>query len=209
MSTSSTKSERVARAGFIGAVVGALAASACCILPAVLAIVGISGVGIAAALEPYRPILLGGTAVLLAIGFYFTYRRPRRAAEAQTGDACGCEVPKVARTGKTMLWMATGLVVLFAAYPHVAGAFTGSSARGTATAANTASARIKIEGMTCESCTSHIVGVLAKLDGVVEATVDFEGGYATITYDPARVQPAQLATAIADLGYSTSVLPEG
>src|SRR5882724_1863779 len=58
----------------IGGVVAALAASACCVVPAILAIVGASGAGIASRLGPWRPYLLAGTAVALAIAFWFAYR---------------------------------------------------------------------------------------------------------------------------------------
>lgn len=209
MSTlSAPKSERVARASLVGAIVAALAASACCILPAILAIVGASGVGLAAAIEPYRPILLGVTGVLLAIGFYVTYRRPRAVAvTGDSADACGCEKPKAARAGKVMLWIATVIAVVFAAYPYVAGAFATSSGKGTATATNTATARFTVENMDCRACSTQIVRALIKVDGVVDAKVDYDAGQATVTYDPARVRPEKLAATISDLGYPAKVQP--
>lgn len=211
MSTmSSTKTEHVARASLAGAIIAALAASACCILPAILAIVGISGVGLAAALEPYRPFLLGGTAVLLGVGFYLTYRKPRGGVAEATGeppDACGCEKPKIARRGKAMLWIATALTVAFAAYPYIAGAFATSSAKGTATATHTATARFTVENMDCRACTTQIVRALVKQDGVVDAKVDYDGGFAVVTYDPLRVNPQTLASVISKLGYPAKIQP--
>lgn len=201
---SSTKSNNAARASLAGAVVAALAASACCILPAILAIVGLSGVGLAAALEPYRPLFLGGTVALLGVGFYLTYRKPRLATtEGATADACGCEKPRVARSGKTMLWVASVLVALFAAYPYVAGAFANQSAQGSAaTVANAATARIRVEGMTCEGCVPHITGELAKVKGVIKAEVKYEDGLAIVTYDPGQVKPERLVEAITGIGYT-------
>src|SRR5260221_14472583 len=87
-----------------GAILAAVAASACCIGPLVLAALGIGGAGAFAALGAYRPYILAGTAVLLAGGFYLTYRKPRAAVE---GDACGCEKPKASRAGRIGLWIAT------------------------------------------------------------------------------------------------------
>ncbi len=46
------RAARVRRVSLIGAIVAAVAASACCLVPAIFAIVGISGVGFAVALEP-------------------------------------------------------------------------------------------------------------------------------------------------------------
>jgi mercuric ion transport protein len=64
---------RLGKATLVGAVLGALGASACCLGPALLALVGLAGVGVAAAFEPYRPAFLGVSAVLLGLGFYLTY----------------------------------------------------------------------------------------------------------------------------------------
>lgn len=204
MSNTHLNSEKMARASLAGAVVAALAASACCLLPAILAIVGLSGVGLAAALEPYRPIFLGGTVLLLAAGFYLTYRKPRAATtEGATADACGCEKPRVARSGKAMLWVASALAVGFAAYPYLAGAFVTKSTRGTAAPVESAAtARIRVEGMTCESCVSHITGELAKLKGVIKAEVKYGDGLAIVTYDPAQVRPERLVEAISRIGYT-------
>ena len=70
--------QRASRATLIGAVVAAFAASACCLLPALLAFVGLSGVGLAAAMETHRPLLLAATGGLLVAGFYLLYLRPAR-----------------------------------------------------------------------------------------------------------------------------------
>lgn len=202
----SVKPTRGARAGLIGAVVAAFAASACCILPAVLALVGLSGVGLAAALEPYRPMFLGATVLLLGAGFYLTYRRQRRPDPACDAECGVCEKPGVARSGKWMLWIATVLVAVFAAYPYAAGAFAKTSARGSAERTTDATTvRIRVEGMTCKACSTGIATGLAKVDGVVEAKVEYEQGYADVTYDPARVAPEALVSVIDDLGYKTTL----
>src|SRR3989338_695280 len=91
-----------------GAVVAALAASACCIGPFVLAVLGLGGAASALALAPYRPWLLGASFLLLGASFYLTYRRPAVCAPAEA-----CAVPRL-RQGRLLLWLAT-LVVLLAA----------------------------------------------------------------------------------------------
>ena len=97
-----------------GALVAGLAASACCLGPLVLTIVGIGGAASALALEPYRPYLLVLTAVFLGLAFYLTYRRP--AAACGPGNAC--EMPKANRLGKMLLWAVTLIVVLTATFPY-------------------------------------------------------------------------------------------
>lgn len=56
--------------------------------------------------------------------------------------------------------------------------------------AQLATASFTIEGMHCEvGCASVIQKKLAKLEGVQEAKVDFEGKTATITYDANKQTP--------------------
>ena len=97
----------------IGAIVGAILASACCIGPLLAVGLGIGGLGAATALEVYRPYLLGGTFACLGVGYYFTYRG---------GGACvddeACEVKEGPRLQKIALFTATLLTIGFAAFPY-------------------------------------------------------------------------------------------
>lgn len=99
----------------VGSVVAAVAASACCLGPVVLSLIGAGALGAAAVrLEPLRPIFLALTGVLLAAGFFVTYRRP-------PADACGpggvC-APGSHRKAKIVLWAATGIVILLVMFPY-------------------------------------------------------------------------------------------
>src|SRR5260370_30475942 len=98
-----------------GAVLAAIAASSCGIGPLILAALGIGGAGAFASLAAYRPHILMVTAVLLAGGFYLTYRTPK----IVEGEACGCESlkPKASRAARLGLWIATALVVVIAPAP--------------------------------------------------------------------------------------------
>ena len=93
-------------------VVAAVAASMCCILPIAFVLVGVGVAGAAAFFATWRPLLLAITFVLLAFGFYFAYRKPRQACE----PGFECELPAAKRTGRLWLWIATALVILFAAF---------------------------------------------------------------------------------------------
>lgn len=97
-----------------GALVAGLAASACCLGPLVLAIVGIGGAASALALAPYRPYLLVLTAAFLGVAFYATYRRPASAC----GPGNACELPKTNKIGKLLLWLVTLVVVMAATFPY-------------------------------------------------------------------------------------------
>jgi mercuric ion transport protein len=64
-----------------GGVLGALAASSCCIVPLILFSLGIGGawIGNLTALAPYKPLFVAGTAGILGYGFYLVYWKPGQA----------------------------------------------------------------------------------------------------------------------------------
>jgi mercuric ion transport protein len=75
---------------------------------------GVSGAGLASTFEPLRPYFLGATALLLGFGFWLLHREERNACEP--GKACSD--PAVRRRKKTILWVATGVAVVFSSFPH-------------------------------------------------------------------------------------------
>ncbi len=76
-----------------GGVVGAVAASSCCIVPLVLFSLGISGawIGNLTRLAPYQPIFVGVTLICLGYG-YWLVRRARRTM-CEEGTACSQPLP--------------------------------------------------------------------------------------------------------------------
>src|SRR5215468_2682788 len=108
------------KAGLVaaGSLLGALAASSCCIIPLVLFALGISGawIGNLTALTPYQPIFIGVTLALLATGYYLVYRQP--AVACGPGERCARPLPR--RGVKLALWIATALVMSAVAFPYLA-----------------------------------------------------------------------------------------
>jgi mercuric ion transport protein len=100
-----------------GSILGALAATSCCILPLVLFSLGISGAWIAnfTALAPYKPYFAAGTLALLGYGYYLVYLRP---AQACADGSCVRRLPS--RLVRSSLWIATVLVVAALAFDYVA-----------------------------------------------------------------------------------------
>ena len=100
-----------------GGILGALAATACCILPLVLFSLGVGGVwvGRLASLAPYQPWFIGFAAISIGYGFWQVYRRPRPACAE--GAACARPLPR--RLVETALWTATVLVLAAIIYPFV------------------------------------------------------------------------------------------
>lgn len=101
-----------------GGILGALAASSCCIVPLILFGLGVSGawIGNLTALAPYSPFFVAGTAGLLGYGFYLVYWKPRRACAEDT--ACARPIPN--RLVQLALWIATVLVIAAFALDYIA-----------------------------------------------------------------------------------------
>ncbi len=101
-----------------GGVLGALAASSCCLLPLALFGVGATGawIGALSSLTPYQPIFIVITAGFLIGGFWMVYRIPK----SDCTEGSYCARPVSARIVKSALWSAAVLVVAAAVFPYVA-----------------------------------------------------------------------------------------
>lgn len=93
--------------GYVGtAIFAGVAASACCLGPALLVTLGIGGawVGQLTRLAPFRPFFLGGAWILLGLSF-LQHRRIQK--DCKEGV---CEVPRAAKIRLVSLWV--GAVIL-------------------------------------------------------------------------------------------------
>ena len=91
-----------------GGLLGALAASSCCILPLVFFSLGISGawIGNFTRLAPYQPYFIAATFLFLGCGYWLAYRSGARTCDE--GEVCGRPLPN--RIVKASLILATILV---------------------------------------------------------------------------------------------------
>ncbi len=96
--------EFIATSGMLGA----LAASSCCILPLMLFSLGVSGawIGNFTRLAPYQPYFIAATLLFLGSGYWLVYRSGTRGCVE--GEACGRPLPN--RIVKATLILATILV---------------------------------------------------------------------------------------------------
>ena len=104
----------------VAGVGAALVASACCIGPVVFSLLGVGALSASAVrLEPYRPWLLGFTAVLVGAGFYSAYRPTATAANCDDGTC----TPQSRRTAKMLAWIAAAIAAVVITFPYYIGWF--------------------------------------------------------------------------------------
>ncbi len=88
--------------GAIGLSALALAFGVCCVAPWAVTLLGVAGAVLLARLAFIQPYVVAGTVVLLGLGFWFVYRRPR--AEVT------CDVAQQRRL-RWLVWSAAILVI--------------------------------------------------------------------------------------------------
>ena len=95
----------------------ALLASACCLGPLVLIMVGISGawIGHLTALAPYQPLFIGASVVAL---FFAARKVWRPAAACEPGQVCA--IPGVNRAYKLLFGAVVLLLVAAMGFPRIA-----------------------------------------------------------------------------------------
>lgn len=208
--------EKIAK---IGTVISAIMASACCWLPLILLAVGVSGAGIAATLEAYRPLFMVVTIGFLGAAFYFTYRPKKAVAEGGHGccptegaEAEGCCAPTGKRRfnmlalNKVMLWIVTLLAVAFLFFPSYVGVLFGTGYDAAVTE-NMKRAVFQIEGMTCEGCATTVAQAIRQVPGVVAVDVSYEKKQAIVGVESGNPIPKEeILAALKKAGYSGDFL---
>lgn len=101
-----------------GGLLGALAASSCCILPVALFSLGIGGawIGNFTQLAPYQPYFIAATLAFLAAGYWLVYRSSKVACAE--GEACARPLPN--KLVKLALIAATLIVIAALSFNFVA-----------------------------------------------------------------------------------------
>ncbi|XP_012504534.1 PREDICTED: copper-transporting ATPase 2 isoform X3 [Propithecus coquereli] len=65
--------------------------------------------------------------------------------------------------------------------------------------------KLRVEGMTCQSCVSSIEGKIRKLQGVVRVKVSLSNQEAVVTYQPYLIQPEDLRDHVNDMGFEAAI----
>ena len=73
---------------------------------------------------------------------------------------------------------------------------------------NPKTAEIKITGMSCAGCATHIHTALSKTEGVISDKVKYPGNIAIIKYNPFKISEDQIVKVIEKAGYKAEVQKE-
>jgi len=100
-----------------GGIIGALAASSCCILPVVLFSLGVSGawIGNFTQLAPYQPYFIAATLAFIGAGYWLVYR----ASKVACAEGKSCARPLPNRFVKIALIAATVIVLTAWAFDYI------------------------------------------------------------------------------------------
>ena len=185
---------------WIAGIFTAIAASLCCITP-VLALLGSAG-GLASSfswMEPFRPYLIGLTVLVFAFVWYQKLKREKEPdCDCKTGDK------KSFWQSKTFLSIVTIIAALLISFPYYANIFYPKPQKIKVMAvdkSNIQQAVFTINGMTCESCTEHINGKVAKVNGVIAYKTSYENATCTVRFDNSKTSIDSLVAAINSTGY--------
>lgn len=188
----------------IGSTLAAFLASLCCLGPLLLGGAGL-GAALVATFAPLRPYFLAVSAILLAGGFYFVYRKPK-ATEACAGETCA---PKsgTRRMAKPLLWLATLAVAALAFFPSYGVKLVGkpAAAASPVSSATLQTAELKITGMDCPVCSGVIQRKLLETPGVVKAEVLYPAGSATVRFNPSQTDTGKLIAVVKETGYKAEI----
>lgn len=166
-------SNKSRRLSLVAAIVAAVLASACCWIPLVLVLLGVTGIAIGAAFEPYRYWFAGMTVVMVAIAVLLTYRR--------RGQACGEQEPccepggRIRHFNKIAVWLVAAAAIGLAFLPDYVGALM-RQAPAKVSDENGETFVVKIEGMSCNACAIRAAIVIQHVEGVAHASVSYPQG---------------------------------
>jgi mercuric ion transport protein len=104
------------KTALVGSVLAGIGASACCVGPLLLLSLGIGGAWIAhlTALEPYRPLFIALTVVLLGLAFRKLYLVPQ---SCKVGDDCVAD--RTRKTQRVLFWIFVSISLGLVATPWI------------------------------------------------------------------------------------------
>ncbi|GAB4287238.1 MAG: hypothetical protein Kow0092_40340 [Deferrisomatales bacterium] len=82
------------------------------------------------------------------------------------------------------------------------------AASSLAVGADSRTAVLQVEGMTCPACTFSVKAALKRVEGVEDAEVSFREKRAVVTYDPEQTSEEALIEAVDSTGFRATLIPD-
>lgn len=204
-STRKSQQKNASKAGAIGiGVASGVIASICCLGPAFIVLLGLSGLGAALSLTQFQPYFLALSIISVA-GAVWIYLRKKNQGH--------CDLHVVRRNKSFIAVVALAMVVfyvtaLYIVMPAVTPYIYGSVESDThpENSVNLRQATLRIQGMTCPSCAVAVESLLKQKEGVVDASANYYQGTGEVVYDPAKITLEEIVNAIQP--YTATVLED-
>jgi copper chaperone CopZ len=194
----------------LGPLLGAFLASLCCLGPAILFAFGVGSFGAARFFEKFHIYFYWAGFLIVGASFYFSLRKKEEACNCQTAPN---SKTMPLQTGFKLLaflaiffagsyalidWIAPSLYKLHPSAPKTVST--------PALPAKTVVALFSIHGMDCPMCTVGIQAQIGNLPGVYASRVSFKQKTGMVCYDPQKISPRDIQTAIHHAGYSAVLI---
>jgi mercuric ion transport protein len=205
----------------VGGLLGALAASSCCILPLVLFSLGVSGawIGNFTQLAPYQPYFIAATIACLGYGYWLVYRPAKIACAG--GEACARPLSRAGSSSSGSSWQpcsSRSPSALISWRPFSSTherripmtkflaplAFALGLLASSAAFAGEKTITLAVQNMYCAACPHTVKSSLEAVPGVVKATVSYQEQTAVVTYDDTKADVSALTTATTKAGYPSA-----
>ncbi|MFQ6616744.1 MAG: mercuric transporter MerT family protein [Fidelibacterota bacterium] len=177
--------------------VAGLAASLCCIGPALVVVGGATSLSMFSFLEPIRPYTSIAAVGLLAVAHVQVYRRKKEAACCDIHEE---ETMKREKIQRRTVWGITPVVLALILFPYT-GSYLyagGDKEKGDETLAR---AEWTVEGMTCQWCARGLEAGLNRVEGISKCTVDYESKAMVCTFDEKVVSSDAIPSVVKKMGY--------
>lgn len=177
----------------------AVASSLCCITPLLAIFAGTSGLASTFSwIEPLRPWLIGFTVLVLGYAWHQMLKPVPK-------DDCDCEVQKVSFfQTKSFLGIVTAFALLmltFPSYAHILYPSQEKEAVGIIDGSNISEVEFEVNGMTCAGCEGHVEHAVNELEGIIEVKASFKDANATVKFNSAQTNLAEIEEAIKSTDY--------
>jgi mercuric ion transport protein len=180
-------------------VITAFIASLCCITPIIALFAGVSGFASTFSwLEPLRPLFIALAIIFLCLAWIKHFKSNK--------VECDCEQNKwnTFFQSKKFLTFISIFAIIFITFPSYSSIFFSNNSINSEVINNQQTIQIEIEGMTCESCEVFLNQTVNKLDCVHKSKADFINGTAVIEFNPEKISPDKIKTAINETGYKVN-----